>query len=104
MDFKADICLFAPRTYTLSGSATASPDAAGGLIRAVASVTITNLATSAVIVTEAASNSNQNVPISMPVPLPAGCFSFEVSVFAETNGAVSAVGIASASCNVTLSP
>jgi CSLREA domain-containing protein len=105
-NFTANFCLANATAYTLSGSAIASPSVvSGGItqISGVAAVTISSLSTLMNFVSIGASN-GQNIPITMPVVLPPDCYEFNVQVFADTNGQVSASGSSSASCNVTLSP
>jgi hypothetical protein len=105
-DFIAEFCISNVTAYNLFGSATASPSVMNGTntqIYGTGSVTLQSM-TSLMYYADIEASNGEDVPISWPVVLPADCYEFHVEAFANTQGAVSASGNVTATCDVTLSP
>ncbi|MGH7925855.1 MAG: hypothetical protein ACREQH_14825, partial [Candidatus Binatus sp.] len=100
--FQANFCLGQPTTYTISGSAVASATETTDF-SSVAVLSISSL-TSMMDFVNIQASPGDSIPISMDLMLPADCYEFDVEVYADTLGQVSASGTSAASCNVQFSP
>ena len=102
-EFDTDVCLASAATYTISGTLQASAALDSDQIYAVAALLVTNeLGEPATSYVNEQAFDDVTDQISMNVALPAGCFDFNVQVFAVAGG--SNTGSANASCNVEFSP
>jgi hypothetical protein len=102
-EFDTDVCLDAATTYTISGTVQASAALDSSEIYAVASVLVTNeLVEPTTDYVDVQAYDDVSVPLSTKVPLPAGCYDFNVQVFAVADG--SNTGSANASSDVQFSP
>ena len=102
-EFDTDVCLDAAATYTISGTVEASAALDSSEIYAVATLLVTNeLGSPTTDYVNEQAYDDVSIPLSINVPLPAGCYDFNVEVFAVADG--SNTGSANASCNVQFSP
>jgi hypothetical protein len=102
-EFDTDVCLASAATYTISGTLQASAALDSDQIYAVAALLVTNeLGEPATDYVNEQAFDDVTDQISMNVALPAGCFDFNVQVFAVAGG--SNTGSANASCSVEFSP
>jgi hypothetical protein len=102
-EFDTDVCLASAATYTISGTLQASAALDSDQIYAVAALLVTNeLGEPATDYVNEQAFDDVTDQISMNVALPAGCFDFNVQVFAVADG--SNTGSANASCGVEFSP
>jgi hypothetical protein len=102
-EFDTDVCLASAATYTISGTLQASAALDSDQIYAVAALLVTNeLGEPATDYVNEQAFDDVTDQISMNVALPAGCFDFNVQVFAVADG--SNTGSANASCSVEFSP
>jgi hypothetical protein len=102
-EFDTDVCLASAATYTISGTLQASAALDSDQIYAVAALLVTNeLGEPATSYVNEQAFDDVTDQISMNVALPAGCFDFNVQVFAVADG--SNTGSANASCSVEFSP
>ena len=98
--FDAVFCLAQGAAIPITGSAQASMSQAAGQVFAVAALTVSNFNMPPMDFVDVQAFNGTNEPFAMIVPLPAGCYDFNVQVFATDNGPVSATGIASSNLNV----
>ena len=102
-EFDTDVCLASAATYTISGTLQASAALDSDQIYAVAALLVTNeVGEPATSYVNEQAFDDVTDQISMNVALPAGCFDFNVQVFAVAGG--SNTGSANASCSVEFSP